>query len=115
MIFNVVVTPSPADGEPTIDSARFQAIMRHRHPEWSARVVNTVFLTPDVDGSIIELRYRTLFATHVSTLNELNAADRRALVRDLCGHSSHVDHVLVALGWSQNTNAGTMSSSFATC
>jgi diadenosine tetraphosphatase ApaH/serine/threonine PP2A family protein phosphatase len=99
--------------------------------------MNAAFLAADVDGStllnrhefamlrraletfdpardgknndLIELRCRALFATHASRPNELNAADRRALVRDLCGRSSHVDSVLAALRWPENTNAGTMS------
>ena len=132
-IFGAVATPSPASGEPTIDSARFQAIMRQRVPDWSARALHAAFLAADVDQStlvnrhefaflrraletfdpardarideLIEIRCRACFATHMSSPNELNAAACRALVRDLSGRSSHVDPLLTTLGWPLNDTA----------
>ena len=135
--------PSPASGEPTIDSARFQAIMRQRVPDWSARALHAAFQAADVDRStllnrhefamlrraletfdpardaanndLIEIRCRALFATHMSSDNELNAASElnaaacRALVRDLCVRSSHVDRVLTTLGWPLDDTAAPMT------
>ena len=135
--------PSPASGEPTIDSARFQAIMRQRVPDWSARALHAAFQAADVDRStllnrhefamlrraletfdtardaanndLIEIRCRALFATHMSSDNELNATSElnaaacRALVRDLCVRSSHVDRVLTTLGWPLDDTAAPMT------
>ena len=136
-IFGAVATPSPASGEPTIDSARFQAIMRQRVPDWSARALHAAFQAADVDRStllnrhefamlrraletfdpardaanndLLEIRCRALFATHMSSDNELNAAARRALVRDLSGRSSHVDCVLATLGSPWDDTAAPMT------
>jgi diadenosine tetraphosphatase ApaH/serine/threonine PP2A family protein phosphatase len=141
-IFDHVATiaPSPASGEPTIDSARFQAIMRQRVPDWSARALHAAFQAADVDRStllnrhefamlrraletfdpardaanndLIEIRCRALFAMHMSSDNELNAAARRKLVervRDLCGRSSDVDRVLAALGLPLDDTAAPMT------
>jgi diadenosine tetraphosphatase ApaH/serine/threonine PP2A family protein phosphatase len=111
--------------------------MRQRTPDWSAAAVHAAFLAADVDGStllnrhefamlrraletfdpardgtnsdLLRLRRRALFATHASGPNELNAAARRALVRDLCGRSCHVDRVLEALGWPRDDTAGPMT------
>ena len=137
IIFEAVATPSPADGEQTIDSARFQAIMRQRVPDWPAHALRAAFKAADVDGSyllnrhefamlrraletfdpardaanddLIEIRCRALFATHMSSDNELNAAARRALVRDLSGRSSHVDCVLATLGSPWDDTAAPMT------
>jgi len=57
IIFEAVATPSPADGEQTIDSARFQAIMRQRVPDWPAHALRAAFKAADVDGSYLLNRH----------------------------------------------------------
>jgi diadenosine tetraphosphatase ApaH/serine/threonine PP2A family protein phosphatase len=131
-----VLTDRTDDGG-TLDLAGFQAYMRQHAPDWSANAVEAAFRAADLDGSqrlsrhefavlrralvtfdpvtdgaleeFIEIRCRALFATHMSSPDQLNASARQALVRDLCGRRSHVEHVMSHLGFAMDDTSPPIS------